>query len=1656
MKHWITLTLFMVFSAGLLAQPGNDECSGVIDLGVAPSCDSTIYNNIGATASTIGVNNIPFCFNGGGVQRDVWFSFTTADTIVDYTITVEGVSDGSLPAIINPQVSLYRGECSLNGLAEILCASPDPGELLVELNAEGLTPNVTYYLRINDFSPTAAPNSGAFTVCVDQAEPVNIITEGGSTACSGLLFDSGGPDGDYSDNENHIFTICPDQPNQCIEFTLDYFNLEDNADELIFYDGDGTNPANIIASINGGGVTGGGGVCFQVQASSGCLTVQFISDGSVALDGFSGQWQCSTQACDEIQPVTINTDVTELEIANALTAAATQVQITDLNCPDGSYGTFLAGDNSDLGLERGVLLTTGNALYAMGPNTAGGGGSPGADNGADGDADLDSLSFLFGNSNLSRNACVLELDVFAATDELVFEYIFGSEEYPEWVGTSFNDIFAFLISGPGITGLPELGNQRNIAVLPNPDNTVVQINSVNNEVNWEFYRNNELGQSLQYDGLTSDYLGTKKSLTARADVIPCQTYHLKLAIADRQDAAFDSGVFISDLKGSAPELTIQFNNGIDYLVETCTSEPDDLVIRLLNAQPDQVDFQVVVGGTASRGVDYLLDIPSNILFEPGETMLSFPITVLSDLIAEGEETITISLVRDFGCGAVTVSEIEVPLRDQLKVEINAGQDTALVCANNGVALSATGATDYFWTPAGVFDNPFSSDVFASPTASGYVYVEGRLGNCVDTDSIHLELIDPMIDITNGDTIRICRGDTIQLMQLNNINDANIIWSPTFSLVDPGSANPLATPNFNTEYEVSVSLPGCEVSDSVFVDVDFLASVELIADTTLCQNYPVQLAEVLDFNTSSTNFQWSPEDGLEDPTDAETLAAPEATTTYTLINSTDNGACADTASVTVTIIPSDLDILQGDSVFLCRPDTASLSIQTSDGSTNVVWSPAVGALSPPMGAAYTVAPNRSFTYYARTTINDCPQVDSIRVQVDSLPGDLALTFEPEKDVYCAGELVTITSPTYEVADFPGINHTWTGAVGAQSPDTLYNLIINTVDTFTYRRITENFACIDSAAQEIFVITPPIITVSPQDTLICPGESVQFQVTVDGEATISWEPAASLSCTDCFDPIATPTETTTYTISVETEASECTFDLMATINVLPELELLVNANPVICFGESVQLFLGVPLPGVTYEWTSPDLPGFSSSGPFLEVSPSSSTTYVLTASSACQGSVTATAEVVVAGPVALMLDAPSEVCSGDEFTLVAETDAAAGLSEQFTWIINGQVAGFEQSLTTVLPGTSVITLNYRYHDCETLTETFTIRVNPSPSLQLPEISSICLGESVVLNEAPSNETTYQWTSTDGTFSSTEAAPVVMPTQTTTYRVIASTQSCPEIDTTFTITVIGDYELTVPDDFFSCLGETVSLTASVTDDIPGTYSWTWPDGSATGATIEVLPLEPTTYTVTFQDEAGCDMATAQVTVTPQDFELSLAATDADGNDLMENDTIFAGDQVTFTASVNPPAGTFSYTYNWTGNADPMSATGQSVLVTALPVDPSPGNLTYAVEVMTDPAGCRLTADFNLIVLTPEYAIPDVFTPNNDNANDVFKVYYNGTVTDFNLRVYNRWGQVVFESSDPDEAWTGQKDGEPQPADLYLYRTTFIQNGTEVEDSGEVMLIR
>ncbi|BBD58316.1 hypothetical protein NIES2109_10890 [Nostoc sp. HK-01] len=192
-------------------------------------------------------------------------------------------------------------------------------------------------------------------------------------------------------------------------------------------------------------------------------------------------------------------------------------------------GTFTGGLASGIGIESGIILTTGNANLAVGPNTS---ESASRRNNLTGDADLSALI----SGVKTFDASVLEFEFISTTGNLFFNYVFASEEYNEYVNSKYNDVFGFFLDG------------KNIALIPGTD-TPVSINTVNggnpfgnNATNPQLFNNNSLADggaiyNLQYDGFTNVFSAQFKGLSEG-------THRLKIAIADVGDYRYDSAVFI--------------------------------------------------------------------------------------------------------------------------------------------------------------------------------------------------------------------------------------------------------------------------------------------------------------------------------------------------------------------------------------------------------------------------------------------------------------------------------------------------------------------------------------------------------------------------------------------------------------------------------------------------------------------------------------------------------------------------------------------------------------------------------------------------------------------------------------------------------------------------------------------------------------------------------------------------------------------------------------------------------------------------------------------------------------------------------------------------------------------------------------------------------
>jgi len=394
-----------------------------------------------------------------------------------------------------------------------------------------------------------------------------------------------------------------------------------------------------------------------------------------------------------------------------------------------SMGYFTG--NTNLGLQSGVLLTSGSIYEALGPNSL---PNAGANTNLPGDPDLTAISSLYspsGNPIDTYDHCILEFDFIPQSDTLRFRYVFASDEYHEYSNSTVNDVFAFFISGPGITGpyssppaFP--GGSENIALIPGTT-TGVSINTVNNGtnntgpcLNCQYHIHN--GQnSVEYDAWTTIF-------TAQAVVIPCLTYHIKLAIADGGDHVFDSGVFLEANSFSADAIEIETNYTRPSVDTNAIEGCNNAIISFVLPKPSASGYiiPISIGGTAPNdGSDYPV-VPTNIFIPAGQDSTAIEIIPYYDSIQEGTEYVKVVFPKSI-C-LTDYDTITINIRDNMPMHPMASNDTAIICGDtaNLIVVDSGGIIPYTYTWStgdtvpSIFVSPIiTTEYYNNSTAIGY-------------------------------------------------------------------------------------------------------------------------------------------------------------------------------------------------------------------------------------------------------------------------------------------------------------------------------------------------------------------------------------------------------------------------------------------------------------------------------------------------------------------------------------------------------------------------------------------------------------------------------------------------------------------------------------------------------------------------------------------------------------------------------------------------------------------------------------------------------------------------------------------------------------------------------------------------------------------------
>lgn len=361
-----------------------------------------------------------------------------------------------------------------------------------------------------------------------------------------------------------------------------------------------------------------------------------------------------------------------------------------------------------------------------------------------------------------NDACVIEFDFIPGGDTISFDYMFGSEEYPEFVNSGYNDAFGFFISGPGITG-PYSNNSMNIALLPGTS-TPVTIDNVNAGLNSQYYVDNfadVYGQTSALDAYTV-------VLTASASVQCGEVYHIKLAIGDAGDTAYDSAVFLAadSFTSDVVSVSVATVTGDTVVVEGCT-EANFIFSRPENDTLDTLIINYNIQGSATEGVDFD-NLLNPVTFLPGEDTVIINLFPYDDQLAEGDEYLTITAFTINECGDTIASEGTLWIKDP---PISAFAATPTEgCSPMEIIFSnqSQNASQYHWdfgtgNIADVGDLGDQSDTLYAGTTTAYLIATDDFG-CSDSSAttiyldicgcteIYAENYDPTATVDDGSCI----------------------------------------------------------------------------------------------------------------------------------------------------------------------------------------------------------------------------------------------------------------------------------------------------------------------------------------------------------------------------------------------------------------------------------------------------------------------------------------------------------------------------------------------------------------------------------------------------------------------------------------------------------------------------------------------------------------------------------------------------------------------------------------------------------------------------------------------------------------------------------------------------------------------------------------
>ena len=889
-----------------------------------------------------------------------------------------------------------------------------------------------------------------------------------------------------------------------------------------------------------------------------------------------------------------------------------------------------------------------------------------------------------------------------------------------------------------------------------------------------------------------------------------------------------------------------------------------------------------------------------------------------------------------------------------------------------------------------------TSIIVAGAGTWYVDITDGIG-CVGTDSIHVFYATPT-SINLGNDTTICQGQSITLDA--TLPGSSYLWST-------GATTAAIVASTSGPYSVQVTQGACSVNDAMNLTVTPLPAFDLGNDTTICAGASIPL----DATVPGGSYAWS-------TGSTSGIINVNSAATYS-VTVTANG-CPASDAITVSVLsPGAIDL--GNDTTFCAGGSVLLDA-TLPGAT-YAWS--TGATTPMISASTTGS------YSVTASVSGCTASDAIDVVVTPLPVvDLG-----NDTTICAGTSVVLDATT------SGASYLWSTGSTASS------ITVNSAATYSVDVTVNN--CTATDALTVAVLSPGAVDLGA-DTTFCAGGAVLLDATLPG-ATYAWSTGATT-------PTISASATDTYSVTVDVSGCTAGDAIDVVVTPLPTVDL--GNDTTICAGAS--LSIDATTTGATYLWST----GSTASN----ISVNTAATYSVDVTvNGCAASDAIT--VGVLSPGAINLGADTSFCSGGAVLLDATLPGAT-----YLW----STGATSSTLSVSIGGPYSVTATVS--GC-TATDAINVTVLPIPSVDLGNDTTLCDGATIALDAVQAGAT-YLWQdgSTASTFNVTQAGP---------YSVVVDLAGCTASDAITVSYLAPDFVDLGPDQSI-CPGNSVLLNAAV----PGA-SYLWQDGntassesantsglywvqvSISGCTESdslMLTITPIPQPDLGPDDALCAGDTALLTVAPGTAGI-VWSDGSTGSTLAATSTntytvTLTLDDCTTTDAIDLTFFPFISTLDL--GADRDICQGEQLTIDAYTpgaeYDWSTGQ--HGSSITVDEAGWYsvaitgecIDAQDSLLVIAgdcpPIINVPNGFTPDGDGMNEVFLPVITGEVEEYDLFVFDRWGEAIFSTHDAHTGWDGRVNGIESQEGVYVWTIrfkAFTDGGVDQQRlTGHVTLLR